>query len=71
VLEGNQSLVGQKLESHLHAGNQPIPADVRQLQYGVAITDACIDWPRTSELLLALHEKLERLRPERGAACQP
>ena len=58
VLEGNRSLVGLMLESHLHAGNQPIPADVRQLQYGVSITDACIDWPRTSELLLSLHEKL-------------
>ena len=46
------------LESHLHGGNQPIPADIRQLRYGVSITDACIDWPRTSELLLSLHEKL-------------
>ena len=27
VLEGNRSLVGLMLESHLHAGNQPIPAD--------------------------------------------
>ena len=58
VLEGNRSLVGLMLESHLHAGNQPIPAEVRQLHYGVSITDACIDWPRTSELLLSLHEKL-------------
>jgi 3-deoxy-7-phosphoheptulonate synthase len=59
ILEGNQSIVGLMLESHLHAGNQPIPPDVRQLQYGVSVTDACIDWARTSELLLSLHEKLE------------
>jgi 3-deoxy-7-phosphoheptulonate synthase len=59
ILEGNQSIVGLMLESHLHAGNQPIPADVRQLRYGVSITDACIDWERTSALLLSLHEKLE------------
>ena len=58
VLEGNRSLVGLMLESHLHAGNQPIPADRGQLRYGVSITDACIDWQRTSELLLSLHEKL-------------
>jgi len=58
VLEGNRSLVGLMLESHLHAGNQPIPADRSQLRYGVSITDACINWERTSDLLLSLHEKL-------------
>jgi 3-deoxy-7-phosphoheptulonate synthase len=46
------------LESHLHAGNQPIPADRGQLRYGVSVTDACIDWDRTSDLLLGLHERL-------------
>ncbi len=59
VLEGNQSLVGLMLESHLNAGNQPIPADRSQLRYGVSITDACINWERTSALLLSLHEKLQ------------
>ena len=42
------------LESHLNAGNQPIPADSSELRYGVSVTDACIDWDRTSALLLAL-----------------
>ncbi len=60
VLEGNRSLVGLMLESHLHAGNQPIPADRSQLRYGVSITDACINWERTSDLLVSLHEKLTR-----------
>ncbi len=31
-LEGNQSIVGVMLESNLNAGNQPIPADLSQLQ---------------------------------------
>ena len=60
VLEGNRSLVGLMLESHLHAGNQPMPADRSQLRYGVSVTDACINWERTSDLLLVLHEKLTR-----------
>ena len=58
ILEGNRSLVGLMLESNLFAGSQAIPADRRELRYGVSITDACIGWERTSDLLLALHEKL-------------
>ena len=58
VLAGNRSLVGLMLESHLHAGHQPMPADRRQLRYGVSVTDGCIDWDRTSALLLGLHERL-------------
>src|SRR4029450_6266123 len=70
VLEGNRSLVGLMLESHLHAGNQQIPADVSQLRYGVSITDARIDWDRTSELLLSLHEKLATSARFRGGDTQ-
>jgi 3-deoxy-7-phosphoheptulonate synthase len=58
VLEGNRSLVGLMLESHLHAGNQPIPVDRRQLRYGVSVTDGCIDWATTEQLLLQLHQRL-------------
>ena len=58
VLEGNQSIVGLMLESHLGWGAQPIPADLAQLRYGVSVTDACIDWAATERLLLSLHHKL-------------
>jgi 3-deoxy-7-phosphoheptulonate synthase len=58
VLEGNESIVGLMLESHLGAGNQPIPADLSQLRYGVSVTDACIDWDTTAKLLLGLHQRL-------------
>jgi 3-deoxy-7-phosphoheptulonate synthase len=51
IKEGNRSIVGLMLESHLTAGNQPIPADLRELKYGVSVTDACIDWTTTAELL--------------------
>jgi 3-deoxy-7-phosphoheptulonate synthase len=60
ILEGNRSIVGLMLESHLHAGSQPIPADRSQLRYGVSITDACMDWEATERLLLGLDEKLRR-----------
>jgi 3-deoxy-7-phosphoheptulonate synthase len=58
ILEGNQSIIGLMLESHLHWGNQAIPADLRQLKYGVSVTDACIDWATTERLLLELHARL-------------
>jgi 3-deoxy-7-phosphoheptulonate synthase len=51
IKEGNRSIVGLMLESHLQAGNQPIPAELAQLKYGVSVTDACIDWATTADLL--------------------
>ncbi|MFO1408749.1 MAG: 3-deoxy-7-phosphoheptulonate synthase [Steroidobacteraceae bacterium] len=58
ILEGNRSIVGLMLESHLHWGSQPIPADRSELRYGVSVTDACIDWETTERLLLELDAKL-------------
>ena len=51
VVEGNRSIVGLMLESHLHPGSQAIPANLAELTYGVSVTDACIDWPTTEDLL--------------------
>lgn len=59
LIEGNQSIVGLMLESNIGAGNQPIPADLSQLKYGVSVTDGCIDWPTTEKALLEAHEKLQ------------
>jgi len=58
ILDGNRSIVGLMLESHLKAGNQPIPKDLSTLEYGVSITDPCMDWPSTEALLLKLHQSL-------------
>ncbi len=46
--KGNQHIIGMMLESHLESGNQPISDD---LQYAVSITDPCIDWKTTEELI--------------------
>lgn len=58
ILEGNQSIIGVMIESHIGAGNQKIPENLSQLQYGVSITDACIDWPTTEKCLTTAHQKL-------------
>ena len=47
------------IESHLHAGNQKITADLNDLKYGVSITDACIDWETTERSLKALRLKIK------------
>ena len=62
IQDGNRSIVGLMLESHLKAGNQPIPKDLGKLEYGVSITDPCMDWKTTEELLLKLHQALQEVR---------
>jgi 3-deoxy-7-phosphoheptulonate synthase len=60
ILDGNRSIVGLMLESHLKAGNQPIPKDLGTLEYGVSITDPCMDWQSSETLLLKLHAALQK-----------
>jgi len=55
---GDTSIVGLMLESNIHAGAQPVAADRSQLRYGVSITDGCIGWEETEELLLEAHGRL-------------
>ncbi|HEY2682771.1 MAG TPA: 3-deoxy-7-phosphoheptulonate synthase [Steroidobacteraceae bacterium] len=61
IVDGNKSIVGLMLESHLKAGSQPIPKDLSKLEYGMSITDPCIDWATTESLILKLHRQLEPL----------
>jgi 3-deoxy-7-phosphoheptulonate synthase len=62
ILDGNRSIVGLMLESHLKAGSQVIPKDLSKLEYGMSITDPCIDWQTTEALLLKVHYSLQGLR---------
>jgi 3-deoxy-7-phosphoheptulonate synthase len=59
IVDGNRSIVGLMLESHLKGGSQTIPKDLSKLEYGMSITDPCIDWETTEKLLLKLHRSLE------------
>jgi 3-deoxy-7-phosphoheptulonate synthase len=59
VLEGNKSIVGLMVESNLKAGNQAIPENLEELQYGVSVTDGCIDWETTEHSLRDMREKLK------------
>ena len=59
IIEGNESVIGLMLESHLNAGNQKIPNDLKDLRYGVSVTDGCIDWDTTASLLRELASSLK------------
>jgi len=60
-VSGNDAIIGLMLESHLHAGRQDI-VDGKAAQYGVSVTDACIDWQTTAQLLAGLHQQMQALR---------
>ena len=58
VADGNTSIIGMMLESNIGPGNQKLIQDQSKMQYGVSITDACIDWAMTEKTLLDAHKKL-------------
>lgn len=47
-VSGDDSIVGVMLESHLKEGSQSLSDN---LEYGVSITDSCISWESTEELI--------------------
>jgi 3-deoxy-7-phosphoheptulonate synthase len=55
---GDRSIVGMMLESNIHPGSQAVQPDRSKLAYGVSVTDACIGWEETEELLLEAHARL-------------
>jgi 3-deoxy-7-phosphoheptulonate synthase len=39
------------VESNLGFGNQSFPQPIEDLNYGVSITDGCIDWESTEKMI--------------------
>ena len=58
IKNGDNSIIGIMIESNINGGNQPISAS---LQYGVSITDACLDWENTNRIILNAHQSLATL----------
>jgi 3-deoxy-7-phosphoheptulonate synthase len=59
IVAGNSSISGVMIESYLKDGNQPLPADLSKLAYGVSITDSCIGWETTEQTLREAHARLK------------
>ncbi|WP_339718569.1 3-deoxy-7-phosphoheptulonate synthase [Marinomonas primoryensis] len=65
ILDGNNSIMGLMIESNIGWGNQKVPADLKDLEYGVSITDACIDWEATENTLTDMANTLRDVLPKR------
>ena len=61
IINGNQSIIGLMLESHLVAGRQNTEAG-KPLVYGQSITDACMAWDNSEVLLRELAEAVQQRR---------
>ena len=61
VAAGEQGILGVMMESFLVAGSQK-PAPLDQLTYGQSVTDSCVPWDRTEELLRALAQAVATRR---------
>ena len=56
--DGQKAIVAAMVESNLVEGNQKFPRPIHQLTYGQSITDACIGWECTEQLMRDCAEKL-------------
>jgi 3-deoxy-7-phosphoheptulonate synthase len=61
IAGGDNRIVGVMIESHLKPGRQDI-VPIKNLQYGVSITDACIGWEETEKVLEVLAEAVRERR---------
>ena len=57
ISNGEKNILGIMLESHLRDGNQKI-SNIKELEYGKSITDACIDIDTTKNLLKILYDSV-------------
>jgi 3-deoxy-7-phosphoheptulonate synthase len=62
---GNKSLVGVMIESNIVVGKQAIPEDLSQLKYGCSVTDACIGWETTEQMIREAATLLREVLPNR------
>ena len=67
IADGEQGISGIMMESFIEGGHQD-PAPLDQLVYGKSVTDRCIAWPRTEELLRKLASAV-RMRRARAAGA--
>ena len=65
IVEGNRSIIGLMVESHLNGGNQKLSTNKDEMAYGVSVTDACIDWETTEKSILQMADKLREVLPKR------
>ncbi len=61
ISQGNENIMGVMIESHLVAGRQNVE-EGKELVYGQSVTDACINWDDSVELLKNLANAVKQRR---------
>ncbi|EKE77197.1 3-deoxy-7-phosphoheptulonate synthase AroG [Gallaecimonas xiamenensis] len=61
LAEGNKAIFGVMIESHLVAGRQDL-VEGQPLTYGQSVTDACIGWDDTDQVLRQLAQAVRQRR---------
>lgn len=59
ILHGNKSIFGFMIESNLGGGKQAVVEDRDSMTRGVSVTDPCVDWPQTEDMLRSAADKLK------------
>ncbi len=59
-LDGDTNIVGIMIESNLREGNQKIPENLNDLEYGISVTDKCVGWETTVEMVEMTNDYLTR-----------
>jgi len=68
IRAGNKDIMSVMIESNINGGNQKLPADLNDLEYGVSITDACVDWATTEKMIREARAALKDVLPARLGA---
>lgn len=55
---GSKSIIGMMLESYLEEGSQPLASPLSEMNPNISITDACIGWEETEQLIRELAHSL-------------
>lgn len=66
IAGGDSSIRAVMIESHLHEGKQKGSPDLESLEYGVSITDSCVSWETTVEMIGVLAAAVRKRRESRG-----
>ncbi len=60
-MAGDKTIVGFMMESNIMAGSQKIKDGRNNLEYGVSVTDACLDFEHTADTLIKAHSRLRAI----------
>ncbi|HRQ90138.1 MAG TPA: 3-deoxy-7-phosphoheptulonate synthase [Bacteroidia bacterium] len=62
IAGGDAAIRATMIESHLKEGAQKLVPDLAKLEYGVSVTDACVGWETTEEMVRELATAVRKRR---------